>query len=84
MTLFIRLQLSRAAILYQPRGRKGYRKMKRYVKEYSNDKKRKIMKNNLYRDDVRAEILGKIDFILYQYKRQLLNEEGAIRALVEV
>ena len=58
--------------------------MKRYVKEYANDKKRKIIKNNLYSDEVRAEILLKIDFILGQYKRQLFNEEGAIRALAEV
>ena len=54
--------------------------MKRYVKEYANDKKRTIIKNGLYSDEVRAEILLKIDFILGQYKRQLFNEEGAIRA----
>ena len=58
--------------------------MKRYVKEYANDKKRKIIKNNLYSDDVRANIIKKIDFILHQYKRQMLNEEGTIRALAEV
>lgn len=58
--------------------------MKRYVKEYANDKKRTIVNNGLYSDEVRAEILLKIDFILGQYKRQLFNEEGAIRALAEV
>ena len=58
--------------------------MKRYVKEFAIDCMREITINGLMLDHIKRDMTNKIADILHAYKRNLISNVEAVKAIADV